>query len=30
MSDLRTLLVERGGRFWEWPGDTEVLIATKG
>jgi SAM-dependent methyltransferase len=29
VADLRMLLEERGGRFWEWPGDTEVLIATK-
>jgi SAM-dependent methyltransferase len=29
VADLRTLLEERGGRFWEWPGETEVLIATR-
>lgn len=29
VADLRRLLEERGGRFWEWPGDTEVLIATR-
>jgi SAM-dependent methyltransferase len=29
VADLRALLEERDGRFWEWPGDTEVLIATK-
>jgi hypothetical protein len=30
-ADLRRLLLERspGGLFWEWPGDTELVIATK-
>jgi ubiquinone/menaquinone biosynthesis C-methylase UbiE len=31
-ADLRRLLHERSpdGLFWDWPGDTEVVIATKG
>jgi SAM-dependent methyltransferase len=31
LSDLRRLLAERSasGRFWDWPGDTEIVIATK-
>ena len=31
-ADLRRLLLERSadGHFWEWPGDTELVIATKG
>jgi SAM-dependent methyltransferase len=30
-ADLRRLLEERSatGRFWDWPGDTEILIATR-
>jgi hypothetical protein len=30
-ADLRGLLSERspGGLFWDWPGDTELVIATK-
>jgi hypothetical protein len=30
-ADLRGLLSERSpkGLFWDWPGDTELVIATK-
>jgi hypothetical protein len=30
-ADLRRLLLERSpdGLFWDWPGDTELVIATK-
>jgi hypothetical protein len=29
--DLRTLLHKHapGGRFWDWPGDKELVIATR-
>jgi hypothetical protein len=32
VADLRRLLVERSasGRYWDWPGDTEVVIAVRG
>jgi SAM-dependent methyltransferase len=32
VAELRSLLKEHSpnGRFWDWPGDTEVLIATRG
>jgi hypothetical protein len=31
VADLGTLLEQRSptGRFWDWPGDTEILIATR-
>jgi ubiquinone/menaquinone biosynthesis C-methylase UbiE len=31
VADLRPLLEQRSptGRFWDWPGDTEILIATR-
>ena len=29
VADLRLMLDERGGTFWEWPGDTEVLVAAR-
>lgn len=31
VGELRTLLEQRSpsGRFWDWPGDTEVIIATR-
>ncbi len=31
VADLRALLESRspGGRFWDWPGDTEIVIATR-
>ena len=31
VADLRALLAERSpdGRFWDWPGDTEIVVATK-
>lgn len=30
-ADLRALLLEHApdGRFWDWPGDTDIVIATK-
>jgi hypothetical protein len=30
-ADMRALLAERSpdDRFWDWPGDTEILIARK-
>jgi hypothetical protein len=30
-ADVRALLTERspGGLFWDWPGDTEILLARK-
>jgi hypothetical protein len=32
VADLRELLENRSppGRFWDWPGDTEIVIATRG
>lgn len=31
VADLRNLLTSRSadGRFWDWPGDTEIVIATR-
>jgi hypothetical protein len=31
MGDVRDLLLARSadGRFWDWPGDTEITLATK-
>jgi hypothetical protein len=30
-TELRSLLEQRSptGRFWDWPGDTEIVIATR-